>query len=219
LFIFHKLLSSYGFSNNIQPARKSFQVKGVDINLTSGVHPDYHDPGWYIFCNDRLIIRGDRTSLTGWGYRGVPNYHPKYNRFKGFAFINSNDPQKLPWNSSKSGLDTGSPIYTAVLKEIQTLTQQYTAFMSKAYPSEPEETIGKKILGEIETMPIGTIKQDQPFKAPPIPDSSKYTTISYQKMIDEVKKVKKCLGKKSISNRELGEKTFDYYKQMECPDE
>lgn len=142
-----------GFSKNIEPAHKSFEVDGVRIKLTAGAHPDYRDPGWYIFCNERLIIPGDRTALTGWGNRGVPNYHPKFNRFKGFAFFDSDDPTKLPWNTAKNGIDVSSPIDRTSLNEMQTITQQYTSFMSKAYPTDREETIGKEILGDLDTKP------------------------------------------------------------------
>lgn len=208
-----------GFSDDLQPAHKSFSVDGVDVELTAGAHPDYKNPGWYIFCNNRLIILGERTSLTGWGHRGVPNYHPKFNRFKGFAFIYSEDPTKLPWNTAKNGLSTSSPVYTAMLDEMQTITQQYTTFMSKAYPTEKEEAIGKKALGEIKTKSIREITQDQPFKAPQIPAAPIYTTVSYKKKKTEVDRLKECMRNKYMSNRKVGERTFDYYKEMECPDE
>ncbi|MGH9157670.1 MAG: hypothetical protein ACRD1K_17955 [Acidimicrobiales bacterium] len=33
------------------------------------------DAGWWIFCNDRLLLMRERTRLTGWG-DSLPNYHP-----------------------------------------------------------------------------------------------------------------------------------------------
>jgi len=208
-----------GFSDNIEPANKSFNIDGVAIKLTAGAHPDYHNPGWYIFCNKRLIISGDCTSLSGWGDRGVPTYHPKYNRFKGFAFFDSDDPTQLPWKTAKNGIDTSSPIYSKTLNEMQTMTQQYTSFMSKAYPTEREDTIGKDILGELDTKSVLDIDQDQGFKAPQIPSLSKRTMIKYFKPTKEVDTLKKHMGNIYMSNKELGERTFDYYKEMECPDE
>jgi hypothetical protein len=106
-----------------------------------------------------------------------------------------------------------------MLDEMQTMTQQYTAFMSRAYPTEKDETIGKDILGELETKSAHDITHDQMFIAPKIPDTPKYTTISYRRRTKEVNKLKQCMGKMYMSNRELGEKTFDYYKEMECSDE
>jgi len=208
-----------GFSKDIEPAHKSFDVNGVSVKLTAGAHPDYENPGWFIFCNNRLIILGERTSLTGWGKRGVPIYHSKFNRFKGFAYIDCEDPAKLPWNTAKNGLDTSSPVYIAILDEMQTMTQQYTTFMSRAYPTEKEETIGKNILGELQTKSVREIKQDQLFKAPKIPVGPKYTTISYLKQQTEVDNLKECMGDKYMYNKQLGERTFEYYKEMECPDD
>lgn len=209
-----------GFSDNIEPAIKTFKSNGVSVRLTAGAHPDYRNPGWYMFCNKRLIISGDTSSLSGWGKRGVPTYHNKFNRFKGFAFFDSDDPRDLPWNTPKNGMDVNSPIFTKALNEMQNLTQQYTSFMSKAYPTEKEETIGKEILGKLETKSIFEFdKQDQIFKSPEIPRAPKWTTISYQKLKQDVNKLKKCMGNRYMSNRELGEKTFDYYREMECPDD
>lgn len=208
-----------GFSENVEPANKTFEMDGVQVKLTAGAHPDYHYPGWYIFCNKRLIVMGDCTSLTGWGNRGVPNYHTKFNRFKGFAFFDSDDPRQLPWKTAKNGVDTSSPIYIKVLNEMQTMTQQYTTFMSKAYPTEREETIGKDILGALQKKPVFDIQKDQIFKAPKVPEVPKTTTISYRKPIKEVEKLKECMGRKYMYNKELGERTFDYYKEMECTDE
>ena len=208
-----------GFSEQIKPANKEFQVNGVRVKLTAGAHPDFHNPGWYIFCNDRLIILGDCTSLTGWGNRGVPGYHPKFNRFKGFAYLYSDDPAKLPWTTAKNDLDTSSPIYVAMIEEMQTMTQQYTSFMSKAYPTDKEEKIGKEILGELRTIPTQEITQEQLFSAPKLPKAPKYVTISYKKSKKEVEFAKKCLGDEYITNPELGRKTFEYFIEMECYDE
>ena len=72
----------------------------------------------------------------------------------------------------------------------------------------------------MDTKPVLGIEQDQFFKSPPIPSKiSEMTTISYQKEKKEVEKLKKALGNKFMSNKEIGERTFEYYKKMECPDE
>lgn len=208
-----------GFSEEVEPANKSFEMNRVKVKLTAGAHPDYHDPGWYIFCNNRLIIRGDTTSLTGWGNRGVPQYHNKYNRFKGFAYLDSDNPRDLPWTTAKNHIDTSSPIYVALVDEMQNMTQQYTTYMTKAYPTEKEERIGKEILGELQTKSVREITQTQDFKAREIPRTPEFTTISYMKQKTETDRLKKCMGNRYMTNKALGERTFDYYKEMECSDE
>ncbi len=208
-----------GFSDSIEPAVKSFSIDDISVKLTAGAHPDYKEPGWYIFCNNRLIIVGDRSSLTGWGNRGVPVYHNKFNRFKGFAYLNSSDPSKLPWNTAKNGIDTSSALYKQVLDEMQTMTQQFTSYMSKAYPTDKEETIGKEIIGDLKTVSISKLVNNQSFKAPEIPKTPLYSTITYKKPKQQIDLLKSCLGNKWMSNKAVGELTFDYYKEMECQDD
>jgi len=208
-----------GFSDSIEPAVKSFSIDDVSVKLTAGAHPDYKEPGWYIFCNNRLIIVGDRSDLTGWGNRGVPIYHIKFNRFKGFAHFNSSDLSKLPWNTAKNGLDTSSAVYKKVLDEMQTMTAQFTSYMSKAYPTDKEETIGKDVLGDLGTISTSKLPNNQIFKAPEIPKTPLYSTITYKKPKKQIDQLKTCLGNKWMSNKDVGERTFDYYKEMECQDD
>lgn len=204
------------FSEDVEPAYKKMSFDGVDVKLWAGAHPDYKNPGWYIFCNDRMIVSGDRSV---WGSRGVPVYHPKFNRFKGFAFIESDDPTKLPWTTAKNEIDRDSEVYTKILPTMQNMTSQYTTHMSRYYPSEKEETIGLEGLGKLVTKPIFDLDKEQDFKAPPPPKRPVYTTINYQKKKAEVDALKKCMGRPSMTNRELGERTFNYYKEMECSDD
>lgn len=107
----------------------------------------------------------------------------------------------------------------AILGKMVDMAQQYTRYMSKAYPTEKEETIGKEILGKLQTKSVRDFMQEQNFKAREIPRTPQYTTISYMKSKKDADKLKRCLGNKYMSNKALGEKTFEYYKGMECPDE
>jgi hypothetical protein len=204
------------FSEDVEPAYKKISFDGINVKLIAGAHPDFKNPGWYIFCNDRMIVAGDRSV---WGSRGVPVYHPKYNRFKGFAFIESEDPTKLPWTTAKNEIDRDSEVYTKILPAMQNITSQYTRHMSRYYPSEKEETIGLDGLGKLFTKPILELDQEQDFKAPPPPKRPVHTTISYRKKKVEVDALKKCMGRPSMTNKDLGERTFNYYKEMECSDD
>jgi hypothetical protein len=207
------------FSDDVEPAVKKMSFDGIKVKLIAGAHPDFKNPGWYIFCNDRMIVSADRTERTGWGFRGTPSYHPKFNRFKGFAFIESDDPKKLPWTTAKNEIDRDSEVYAKILPVMQNMTSQYTRHLNKYYPSEKEETIGKDGLGELSTKSIYTLFEDQDFKAPAPPKKPVYTIISYKKKKTEVAALKKCMGRQGMSNKELGEKTFEYYKDMECSDD
>lgn len=207
------------FSEELEPAHKKLAFDGIDVKLTAGAHPDYKEPGWYIFCNNRMIISGETTSKTGWGSRGVPVYHPKFNRFKGFAFIESEDPSKLPWTTAKNDIDKDSEVYAKILPVMQNMTMQYTRHLSSYYPSEKEATIGVDGLGRLTTRPLFEFDKEQDFKAPPVPQRPIFTRISYTKKKSEVDALKKCMGRPSMTNKDLGERTFNYYKEMECSDD
>jgi hypothetical protein len=207
------------FSEEVEPAYKKISFDGIDVKLIAGAHPDYKEPGWYIFCNDRLIVSGERTEKTGWGSRGVPTYHPKFNRFKGFAFIESDDPTKLPWTTAKNGIDENSQVYAKILPVMQNMTMQYTRHLNRYYPSEKEETIGVEGLGKLTSKPIHEFDKEQEFKAPLPPKRPVYTSISYSKKKSEVDALKKCMGRPGMTNKALGERTFNYYKEMECSDD
>ena len=73
-------------------------------------------------------------------------------------------------------------------------------------------------LGKLITKPLFDLDKEQDFKAPPPPKTPVYTTINYQKKKQEVDALKKCMGRPGMSNKEVGERTFNYFKEMECSD-
>jgi hypothetical protein len=63
--------------------------------------------GWSIFCNDRAIVIGDKSRLTGWG-DGVPMFHPQFNIITGIIEFRSNEAKELPVTTTKRALDASS---------------------------------------------------------------------------------------------------------------
>jgi hypothetical protein len=63
--------------------------------------------GWSIFCNDRAIVIGDKSRLTGWG-DGVPMFHPQFNVITGIIEFRSNEAKELPVTTTKRALDASS---------------------------------------------------------------------------------------------------------------
>lgn len=68
--------------------------------------------GWSIFCNDRAIVVGDKSRLTGWG-DGVPMFHPQFNMITGVIEFSSNEAKDLPVTTTKRALDTASEAWLA----------------------------------------------------------------------------------------------------------
>src|SRR5262249_43177135 len=76
------LLPEFLESKNLQPARQFFKADGVDVLVLAGAtaREDRQPRGWYIFCNGRMVVEADKTTVTGWG-DGLPQFHTKYNHF------------------------------------------------------------------------------------------------------------------------------------------
>jgi hypothetical protein len=186
------------------------------------------DGGWYLFCNDRLIIGPEQTELTGWtgsGGDGGPNYHGQYQRFRGYAFFYADDSAVLPWNTTKNGMDRDSPRYKFIrLKMIELMKPVITFLNQMKKEREKDSTPDERPLEQIVESSVSTMVNEyktenlsKVFSYPPTasvtvrePDTGK---IAYSRPINRIKKVMKLLGIKS--HKEVGERTFDYFYEME----
>ncbi|WP_390889162.1 ATP-binding protein [Rhodococcus qingshengii] len=142
-----KLLSGAGF----RPVNKRFTiaaesgevhcriVAGVvasaisDDTLDDGQAEDFSTPGdagWWLFCNDRLLLIRDRTSLTGWG-DSTAAYHPQYRRFRGYVYLTSLNPSLLPWNTTKTSVDQDSMVWRKLRNEMMIALGQVQSVINK----------------------------------------------------------------------------------------
>lgn len=120
-------------SNYIAPYIWVSEIEGVDIKLAVGFYRELPDEGeiqdeeegedrrselagWTVVCNNRVILYCDKTRATGWGDMGVPNYHTQFIAISGVVIFSSTDPQKLPLNTTKRGIDQSHELYIDVKK-------------------------------------------------------------------------------------------------------
>jgi len=222
-----------------KPTKSRDSFKGIDFEITCFIDPkkgratrELGKRGWNVFCNKRLILAEDTTNITGWsGAReDLPNYHPIYNEFRGIVFIDSKDPSKLPLNTQKTGLDTETPVYDYIRNKMIKTARPLVDYLSRKYDEEKDtldeieetvqvtekegETGEEEKTAEVNYVPLDKIEAGSEFKAPEKQKPKiKMTTINYKRPKKLVKKVKQTLGAKS--NKEVGEKTFDYCVDLE----
>jgi len=224
------------YDGQYKPTKYKDSFEGVDFEIICFIDPkkgrvtrELGKRGWNIFCNNRLILAEDTTDITGWSgaKEDLPNYHPIYNEFRGIVFIRSEDPSKLPLNTSKTGLDTETPIYNYIRNKMIKTSRPLIDYLSKKYDEEKDTLaeIEEKVVAEEETgeeeeameakyVPLDKIEVGSEFKAPEEQKPKiKMSTINYKKPKKVVKKVKQRLRVKT--NKEVGEKTFDYYVDLE----
>ncbi|MBS4032631.1 MAG: ATP-binding protein [Clostridiales bacterium] len=215
-------------SSQLTPTHKEilFPIEGekeVKVTIYAGIaHSDPQKAGWFVFCNGRLILDSDKTVTTGWG-DGNPLYHNQFARFRGYVFFDSDDPRALPWNTTKSDVDTSSSIYKSIRLEMITIMRPIITFLNrldaekKNKEEEQDSTPLEKAIEEAKSVNIKKIVQEQIFSAPkPIKTITlqKVNRITYAKPMDQVNRVKKVL--KVRTNQEVGERTFEYFLKMEC---
>jgi Histidine kinase-, DNA gyrase B-, and HSP90-like ATPase len=217
-------------STRIQPAkkrlRKTQDKSTIDIVFYAGVYRSKPSKagGWYVYCNDRLILRADQSAITGWGENigeRIPKFHPQFARFRGFVFLDCDNPALLPWNTTKTGLDTDNDLYKGVRREMNILGRPVIDFLNNL--DREKNRVKRPLHALVETMDVDEnapvlltdIKRSGAFdcpkpKAVEKPDS---VDIKYKRPIQEVKALKKFFGVTKAN--EVGEKSFDYVYELE----
>jgi Histidine kinase-, DNA gyrase B-, and HSP90-like ATPase len=124
---------------------EKFVSHGVEVEILAGVHERYRfgktakgnigaDPnnlivhreiapefGWYVVCNDRVIVLHDQTAKTGW----TTNWHNEYGGFVGWVHFRSQDPSLLPWDTRKTDIIDNHEVYADIVGRLQNMAQKY----------------------------------------------------------------------------------------------
>lgn len=218
-------------SKHIKPVLKKIEYKVKDysdpvkVEIIAGVADSSpKDAGWYVFCNGRLLLERDKTPVTGWGEKDggkIPLYHQQYARFRGYVFFNSDYAELLPWNTTKTGVDTDSPIYQSVRLEMVSLMRPIIDFLNELKESkgenEDKESQLEEIVSSTKSFKIEEIDSfTKTFETPKYKKTEKVADtvpIAYRAPKKQAEIVKRSLGAKSW--REVGEKTFEYYLKLE----
>ena len=223
----------------LAPAYKALKypeknAKPVSVELYCGIgrsasrSEERAAAGWHVFCNGRLILEGDKSDVTGWGAETddfyIPGFHGQYNNLRGFAYFDSDDPARLPWNTTKTGLNTDSPVYRAVKLEMMQLMRPVIDFLNrlkeeKQEKDDPEEKGPlENIIESAKPVAIDDVETRNVFTSPVIKKKPADTgptmqRIQYDAPLDKVLAVKKAL--RVWSYKDVGIGTFDYFYNAE----
>jgi hypothetical protein len=218
----------------IRPALREFSLNGasddVDVMIYCGVgESSPRDAGWYVFCNGRLVLEADQTDVTGWGARGgqeIPSYHNQFATFRGYVFMESNDAGRLPWNTTKTGVDADSEVFRNVRREMLQVMRPVIDFLNRLDAEKDREedegpgplTVAVEAAKAVplsKTTPSASFISPEPkAKGKPKPATGR---IQYSKPVSEINAVKEALDVTTYV--EVGELTFDYFYGLECSDE
>lgn len=221
---------------NYKPSVLIDSYNGINIKIICFVDPSQgtrlknavNAKGWNVFCNKRLILSNDVTELTGWSGGNkddkstLPKTHQLFNEFRGMVFLEANNPFNLPLNTSKTKLNTENPSYHYILR---LMIKAARPIIDYIYEKKNKSTQDIEAIEEEANAPtdadynpkvqeVTSFIANRIFSAPrPTAIISNTVRISYavDKLIFE--RVRKNLEVKT--NKEVGEKTFNFYVTME----
>lgn len=214
------------FNSASSPYLVEKEIDGVKIRIAAGLSyvGEPKTSGWYIYCNDRLVLEADQSDITLWGTGGTPKWHPDYVMFKGIIFFDSEDTLKLPLTTTKKGIDSSSEIFSktkfyireamtsvlSFLKEIRNLGDEANDY--RIFLGEQEDAVSVK---DLKSIPIS---HERIFEAPAL-DHEKISVkknsarISFEAPDKLVEYLKGYTEVKT--NKELGKYLFDYFLTQE----
>ena len=142
----------------------------VGLTLKSSQIGEY---GFYIYCNDRLILKDYKAPDIGFDTKLLGFPHPTIAYFRCIVKMNGAN-QDMPWNSTKSGLELSNPIFNTLKNDLFKLSTTYTR-LSRKLAGDGAAQITAYTKGNVETVDL-TARQDfvlQPDQVPTLPPTKR----------------------------------------------
>lgn len=160
----------------------------------------------------------DKTELTGWGVENRV-FHYSLAEFRGYVYFESQNLLELPWNTTKTGIDTSNRLYVIARQSMSEAMKQVIKVIDEAKRKHDVSNLDEldfvKKAGETELnhSTIANIVENKDFNITEVEPEMPMARISFSKPLNEVEKVKERMGERT--NKAVGEKLFEYYCEME----
>ena len=144
---------------------------------SSGQDGEY---GMYFYCNNRLVAKAMRNFDVGFstGHVGKPHFTLSLARV---IVSLSGEPTLMPWNSSKSGINTNHEVFLALQTWLIKIMKDY-ASLSKRFSGNWENQVFKYPEGQVVKVPVDDLPTANTSYLPPLPNSRpRYGEIVKQK--------------------------------------
>ena len=207
-------------SKAVKVSSKIFKKDNVSVKIIAGLSSkdDKKSNGWFIFCNGRMILEGDKTENTGWGNGMLRKFHASTNRFVGFVYFKSDNVNLLPWTTTKNGVNYESTIYQYALSQMVTIAKPIVNFLVGLYNKNKGMGGVDKILEDGKETTISNItKGNSLFSVDMTSLANKkgQEEIIYFVPNKDIGRIKKVMEDDHLSNSEIGKKSFYYYLEHE----
>ncbi|MDP2999054.1 MAG: ATP-binding protein [Bryobacterales bacterium] len=217
-----------GESAAVTPGHKniSFENGKVEIKLiatlAARIRGEWSSEraGWYVLCNNRVVLAADKSELTGWN-SGMPKFHSKYNGFIGLAFFQSESPGLLPWTTTKRGVNGDSVVFREARVQMLLVARGIISFLNEMYPSDLyEQPQQREIADAIAPSEIRSFatKPSSDFTFARRVSALKPTVrVQFDAKRSDVERIRRHLRKSAWGASRIAESTFNYFLENECP--
>lgn len=213
----------------VKPSRAE---AGINENRAENFNSG-NEAGWWVFGNNRLLLVADKTTETGWG-RGAAAYHPQYRQFRGYVYMSSIDTSLIPWNTTKTGVDSDSIIWrrvqaaiVATLVEVQAVLNRMKtereAELDLDTDTDPNDipylrALEASTATALRKLPVAErmrVPEIQPKRSRPTPNPLQ--RLQFDVPRQQAERAMMVLGFSALA--ELGRRSFDYFYKREVADQ
>ena len=219
------------FSDSHKPYYTEGKLGDVKYRIVAGLG-EIGEPkksGWYIYCNNRLILEADTSTITGWGVPPVPKWHINFVMFRGLLFLDCEETLNLPLTTTKKGIDATSEVYKTILPMMKHAMVSVLDFLKQIPQMGDKANEYRQLLCDnyerrtaIELKDIDFNEHtEKKFEAPEldldiISQKKDTVRIAFDANKNAANSAKLHSGARSY--KELGQIAFEYYMQMEDVD-
>jgi hypothetical protein len=200
-----------------------FEVTGCRVRVIATLMPGQQDgggwrseeAGWYVLCNGRTVVAADKTQRTGWGAL-LPNFVSKYRAFRGIVNFLAEDPEVLPWTTTKTDINQESVIYQQTLPRMVATARPVLDYLNSLYPSnEVDATGARAAASSLEALPLTNLmsRPVTSFSAP-VARGPQMVRVQFDAKMDEITAIRQHIKRQSSASR-IGRMCFDYYLRNE----
>ena len=171
--------------------------------------------GWYVLCNDRVVVAADKSDHTVWGDSGFPSWHYQYNGFIGVVSFHAKDPNLLPWRTTKRDVDGSNPAYRRAVDKMKDATRPWIQYTNDRR-GDLEEAKRKEAYAT--TTALFKAQNSPNLVVPRVARSESgvaLASIQFRKPVADIDRARKLLGNPSMPNARVGEMAFDYFLKNE----
>ncbi len=216
------------FDDEFIPFVKNYMLDNVNIRIMAACARmgQPKKSGWYVFCNGRMVLCADQSEITGWGTNSIPLHHASHAAFRGYVFFESEDLNKLPWNTMKTGVDTSSKYFRSALAEMNKATKEFIVFRNRLDEViQSNESLSLEAIFERREISIfdpeiiNFQKSNHEYSFPNDfqPPEKPLTNVSFKIEKERAELAKEYFLEKT--NGKMGRKVFDYFYEREIEDD